>query len=108
MSFNLNRNLVPMGRALDLLADSEQSLDECSSCFLRAVIVSEAQAVEHNRSIVDAKAAIGVLRENLQRSQEEVRRHLQQAQIRFLENRSLSWLQVILVTQASKNLIYQL
>ena len=48
MSFNLNRNLAAMGRALTLLADAEQSLDECSSCLLRDVIVSEAQAVEHN------------------------------------------------------------
>ena len=73
MSLNLRRNLAAMGRALSLLADAEQSLDDCSYCLLRDVIVSEAQAVEHNRSIVDAKAAIGVLRKNLQKFQEEVR-----------------------------------
>ena len=48
MSFNLSRNLAAMGRTLTLLADAKQSLDECSSCLLRDVIVSEAQAVEHN------------------------------------------------------------
>ena len=48
MSLNLSRNLAAMGRALTLLADAEQSVDDCSYCLLRDVIVSEAQAVEHN------------------------------------------------------------
>ena len=54
MSLNLSRNAVAMERALGFLADAERALDDCSSCLARDVIVSEAQATEHNRSIVCA------------------------------------------------------
>ena len=52
MSLNLSRNAVAMERALGFLADAERALDDCSSCLARDVIVSEAQATEHNRSTV--------------------------------------------------------
>ena len=43
---------------------------------------------------MDAKAAIRVLRENLQKSQEEVMDIFNRPQIRFLENRALmTWLE---------------
>ena len=54
MSLNLSRNAVAMERALGYLADAERALENCSSCLARDVIVSEAQAAEHNRSIVNA------------------------------------------------------
>ena len=54
MSLNLSRNAVAMERALGFLADAERALEDCSSCLARDVIVSEAQAAEHNRSIVDS------------------------------------------------------
>ena len=57
MSLNLSRNVVAMEKALRHLAEAERSLEDCSSCLVRDVIVSEAQAAEHNRSIVDAKNA---------------------------------------------------
>ena len=57
MSLNLSRNVVAMEKALRHLEEAERSLDECSSSLVRDVIVSEAQAAEHNRSIVDAKIA---------------------------------------------------
>ena len=63
MSFNLSRNAVAMERALGFLADAERALDDCSSCLARDVIVSEAQATEHNRSIVCAKDALLALKE---------------------------------------------
>ena len=54
MSLNLSRNAVAMERALGFLADAERALEDCSSCLARDVIVAEAQAAEHNRSIVSA------------------------------------------------------
>ena len=54
MSLNLSRNAVAMERALGFLADPERALEDCSSCLASDVIVSEAQAAEHNRSIVNA------------------------------------------------------
>ena len=54
ISFNLSRNAVAMERAFGFLADAERALEGCSSCLARDVIVSEAQAAEHNRSIVSA------------------------------------------------------
>ena len=53
---------------------------------------------------MDGKAAFRVLRENVQKSQEEVSGYLQQAQIRFLENRHLMSLATgyILVTPMNK------
>ena len=56
---------MAMDRALSLLGDAERALDECASCLVRDVIVSDAQALDHNRSIVAAKAAIGVLKDGL-------------------------------------------
>ena len=79
MSRNLSWNVVVMEKAWRHLADSERSLEECSSCLARDVIVSEAQA-EHNGSIVDAKNALSALREQLTQSHEEVSGHLQEAQ----------------------------
>ena len=62
MSLNLSRNAVAMERALSFLADAERSIDDCASCLARDVIVSEAQAAEHNRSIVCARNAWHALR----------------------------------------------
>ena len=45
---------MAMERALSFLADAERALDDSSSCLVRDVIVSEAQATEH-RSIACAK-----------------------------------------------------
>ena len=58
MSLNLSRNAVAMERALGFLADAERALEDCASCLASDVIVSEAQAAEHNRSIVDARNAL--------------------------------------------------
>ena len=58
MSLNLSRTAVAMERALGFLADAERALEDCSSCLARDVIVSEAQAAEHNRSIVSARDAL--------------------------------------------------
>ena len=89
MSLNLSRNVVAMEKALRHLAEAERSLEECSSCLVRDVIVSEAQAAEHNRSIGDAKTALLALREQLTQSHEEVSGHLQEAQLRFLQTKPL-------------------
>ena len=78
-----------MERALGLLADAEQALEDCSSCLVRDVIVSEAQAAEHNRSIVSARDALSALRRQIRREHEEVCRHLQDAQLRFLQSKPL-------------------
>ena len=56
---------------------------------MREVIVSEAQAAEHNRSIVEAKNALSALRGQLTQSHEEVSGHLQKAQLRFLQAKPL-------------------
>ena len=89
MSLNLSRNAVAMERALGFLADAERALDDCSSCLARDVIVSEAQATEHNRSIVCAKDALLALRRQIRGEHEEVCRHLQEAQLRFLQSKPL-------------------
>ena len=78
-----------MEKALRHLAEAERYLEECSSCLVRDVIVSEAQAAEHNRSIVDAKNALSALRGQLMQSHEEVSGHLQEAQLRFLQTKPL-------------------
>ena len=67
MSLNLSRNAVAMERALGLLADAERALEDCSSCLVCDVIVSEAQAAEHNRSIVSARDALSALRGQIRR-----------------------------------------
>ena len=54
------------------LADAEQALEDCSSCLARDVIVSETQATEHNRSIVNAKDALFPLRRQIRGEHEEV------------------------------------
>ena len=83
--------------ALSHVADAERALEDCSSCLVRDVIVSEAQAAEHSRSIVDAKNALLALRGQIRREHEEVCRHFQDAQLRFLQSSRLSpWLQVTL------------
>ena len=83
---------MAMEKALRFLADADRSLEECSLCLMCEVIVSEAQAAEHNRSIVDAKAAIGFLRDKLTNAHDEVCGHLQQAQIQFMQDRPVpSW-----------------
>ena len=89
MSLNLSRNAVAMEKALSHLADAERALEDCSSCLVRDVIVSEAQAAEHNRSIVNAKNALLALRGQIRREHEEVCRHLQDAQLRFLQSKPL-------------------
>ena len=89
MSLNLSRNAVAMERALGFLADAERALDDCSSCLARDVIVSEAQATEHNRSIVSAKDALFALRRQIRGEHEEVCRHLHEAQLRFLHSKPL-------------------
>ena len=82
------------------LADAERALEGCSSCLVRDVIVSEAQASEHNRSIVSARDALLALRVSardallalrgqIRREHEEVCRHLQDAQLGFLESKPL-------------------
>ena len=57
MSLNLSRNAVAMERALSL-AEAERSIDDCASCLARDVIVSDAPAADHNRSIVCARNAL--------------------------------------------------
>ena len=89
MSLNLSRNAVAMERALSYLADAESSIDDCASCLARDVIVSEAQAAEHNRSIVCAKNALRALRGQLQTEHGEVCRHLKNAQMAFLQTKPL-------------------
>ena len=89
MSLNLSRNAVAMERALSYLADAEGSIDDCASCLARDVIVSEAQAAEHNRSIVCARNALHALRGQLQTEHGEVCRHLRDAQMAFLQSKPL-------------------
>ena len=89
MSLNLSRNAVAMERALGFLADAERSIDDCSSCLARDVIVSEAQAAEHNRSIVNARNALHALRGQIQSEHGEVCRHLRDAQMAFLQSKPL-------------------
>ena len=89
MLFNLSRNAVAMERALSYLADAESSIDDCASCLARDVIVSEAQAAEHNRSIVCARNALHALRGQLQAEHGEVCRHLKDAQLAFLQSKPL-------------------
>ena len=91
MSLNLSRNAVAMERALSFLADAERSIDDCASCLARDVIVSEAQAAEHNRSIVCARNALHALRGQIQGEHGEVCRHLRDAQmvLYYNPNRSL-------------------
>ena len=55
---------------------------------MRDVIVSEAQAAEQNRSIVEAKNALSALRSQI-KPDHEVCRHLQEAQLRFLQTKPL-------------------
>ena len=80
---------MAMERALGFLADAERALEDCSSCLARDVIVSEAQAAEHNRSIVNARDALHALRGQIRSEHEEVCRHLQDAQLRFLQSKPL-------------------
>ena len=89
MSLNLSRNAVAMERALSFLADAERSIDDCASCLARDVIVSEAQAAEHNRSMVCARNALHALRGQIQREHGEVCRHLRDAQMVFLQSKPL-------------------
>ena len=80
---------MAMERALGFLADAERALDDCSSCLARDVIVSEAQAIEHNRSIVGARNALHALRGQIQSEHGEICRHLRDAQLRFLQSKPL-------------------
>ena len=89
MSLNLSRNAVAMERALSYLAEAERSIDDCASCLARDVIVSEAQAADHNRSIVCARNALHALRGQLQTEHDEVCRHLRDAQMVFLQSKPL-------------------
>ena len=89
MSLNLSRNAVAMERALDFLADAERALEDCSSCLVRDVIVSEAQAAEHNRSMVTAREALHALRGQIKSEHEEVCSHLRDAQLGFLQSKPL-------------------
>ena len=89
MSLNLSRNAVAMQRALGFLADAEGSLEDLSSCLARDVIVSEAQAAEHSRRIVDARTALNALRRQILCEHEEVCRHLRDAQMSFLQSKPL-------------------
>ena len=45
---------------------AERALEDCSFCLVRDVIVSEAQAAEHNR-FIDAKNALLALRGQIRR-----------------------------------------
>ena len=89
MSLNLSRNAVAMERALGYLADAERALENCSSCLARDVIVSEAQAAEHNRSIVNARNALYALRGQISGEHNEVCSHLRDAQMAFLQTKPL-------------------
>ena len=80
---------MAMERALGYLADAERALEDCSSCLARDVIVSEAQAAEHNRSIVDARNALHALRGQIQSEHGEICRHLRDAQMAFLQSKPL-------------------
>ena len=74
---------------MGFLADAEGSLEELSSCLARDVIVSEAQAAEHSRRIVDARNALNALRRQILGEHEEVCRHLRDAQMSFLQSKPL-------------------
>ena len=89
MSLNLSRNAVAMERALGFLADAERALEDCSACLARDVIVSEAQATEHNRSIVNARNALHALRGQIRSEHGEVCRQLRDAQMAFLQSKPL-------------------
>ena len=89
MSLNLSRNAVAMERALSHLADAESAIDDCASCLARDVIVSEAQAADHNRSIVCARNALLALKGQLQAEHGLVCRHLRDAQMSFLHAKPL-------------------
>ena len=80
---------MAMERALSFLADAERSIDDCASCLARDVIVSEAQAAEHNRSIVCARNALHALRGQIQSEHGEVCRHLRDAQMVLLQSKPL-------------------
>ena len=80
---------MAMERALGFLADAERALEDCSSCLARDVIVSEAQAAEHNRSIVNARNALHALRGQIRSEHGEVCRHLRDAQMAFLQSKPL-------------------
>ena len=80
---------MAMQRALGFLADAEGSLEDLSSCLARDVIVSEAQAAEHSRRIVDARNALNALRRQILCEHEEVCRHLRDAQMSFLQSKPL-------------------
>ena len=56
MELKLSRNAAAISESMTLLADADRMIDECSACLLREVIVSEAQAVDHNRSIEEARS----------------------------------------------------
>ena len=91
MSLNLSRNAVAMERAY--LADAERALEDCSSCLVRDVIVSEVQAAEHNRSIVSARDALSALRRQI-RSEHEFADTYKMHNCNFCNlNRLLLWLQ---------------
>ena len=80
---------MAMERALGLLADAERALEDCSSCLARDVMVSEAEAAEHNRSVMCARDALLASRRQIRREHEEVCRHLEDAQLRFLQSKPL-------------------
>ena len=58
-------------------------------CLARDVIVSEAQAADHNRSIVNARNALYALRRQISGEHDEVCRHLRDAQMAFLQTKPL-------------------
>ena len=80
---------MAMERALSHLADAESAIDDCASCLARDVIVSEAQAADHNRSIVCARNALLALKGQLQAEHGLVCRHLRDAQMSFLHAKPL-------------------
>ena len=57
--------------------------------MLSVYVLAPAQGAEHNRSIVDAKIALLALRGEIRREHEEVCKHLQDAQLRFLQSKPL-------------------
>ena len=58
MELNLSRNAAAVHKSLDMLAEADRMIEECSACLLREVIVSEAKATDHNRRIVDARKVV--------------------------------------------------
>ena len=87
MELNLSRNAAAISKSVNLLADADKMIDECSACLLREVIVSEAQAADHNRSIGEAKRAIADLRSNLKLALDDISATIRRAQITFLETK---------------------